>query len=130
MTSRRNWTPNNRPIPPARITSKSSMKSAPPAIPAMIELSFPAGFTSADLTLDVLNATFAKISSEGRAQPVLQEPSTTTTPILPATRALSRLPHRTINHYIHGSKLSLRLNLWLSNQALTSSRSGPARDRS
>ena len=37
-------------IPPERITCRSSMLSAPAAIPAMIELSFPAGFTPAETT--------------------------------------------------------------------------------
>jgi hypothetical protein len=32
-------------MPPDRITSKSSMLSAPAAMPAMIEVSFPAEFT-------------------------------------------------------------------------------------
>ena len=44
--------PNSRFIPPARIRSRSSMQSAPAAIPAMIEVSFPAGFTPAEATLE------------------------------------------------------------------------------
>jgi hypothetical protein len=32
-------------MPPEQITSKSSMQSAPAPIPAMIAVSFPAGFT-------------------------------------------------------------------------------------
>ena len=59
MNSRRNspnvagaYTPvNNRFIPPERITCKSSMLSALAAIPAMIEVAFPAGFTPAEPTL-------------------------------------------------------------------------------
>ena len=39
------------------------MQSAPAAIPAMIEVSFPAGFTPAEATLDVLNLTRSAISS-------------------------------------------------------------------
>ena len=42
--------PNSRGIPPERITSRSSMLSAPAAIPAMIEVSLPAGFTPAEAT--------------------------------------------------------------------------------
>jgi len=38
------------------------MQSAPAAIPAMIEVSFPAGFTPAEATLDVLNRTRSPIS--------------------------------------------------------------------
>ena len=65
VNSRRNWPsvagaytpPNSRGIPPERITSRSSMLSAPAAIPAMIEVSFPAGFAPAEATLDVLNLT-------------------------------------------------------------------------
>ena len=40
------------------------MLSAPAAIPATIEVSLPAGFTAADLTLLVLIATLAEISSD------------------------------------------------------------------
>src|SRR4051794_26226951 len=36
--------PNNRAIPPEPIKSKSSMQSAPAAIPVMTAVSFPAGF--------------------------------------------------------------------------------------
>jgi hypothetical protein len=40
------YTPaNTRGIPPCRITSRSSMLSAPAAMPATIEVSLPAGFT-------------------------------------------------------------------------------------
>lgn len=42
--------PNSRPIPPVRITPRSSILSAPAAIPAMIEVIFPAGFTAAERT--------------------------------------------------------------------------------
>jgi hypothetical protein len=51
-------------MPPDRITSKSSMLSAPAAMPAMIEVSFPAEFTPADLTLEVLNRTRSAISAD------------------------------------------------------------------
>ena len=58
VNSRGNWPnvaqaytpPNNRCIPPERITSRSSILSAPAAIPAMIEVSFGAGFTPAEAT--------------------------------------------------------------------------------
>jgi hypothetical protein len=43
------------------------MKSPLAAIPAMIELSLPAGFTPADSILVVLNATFAAINSDSPA---------------------------------------------------------------
>ena len=76
VNSRSNWptvaqayTPaNSRSMPPERITSRSSMQSAPAAIPAMIEVIFPAGFTPADVTLDVLNATRSPISSDRPAR--------------------------------------------------------------
>jgi hypothetical protein len=48
----------------ARITSRSSMQSAPPAIPATIAVSFPDGFTPAEATLEVLNLTRCPISSD------------------------------------------------------------------
>jgi len=44
------------------------MQSAPAAIPAMIELNLPAGFTPADLTRDCLIATLAEISSDSPAR--------------------------------------------------------------
>jgi hypothetical protein len=44
------------------------MLSAPAAIPAMIEVSFPAGFTPADLTLDDLNRTRCSISADNPAR--------------------------------------------------------------
>ena len=43
------------------------MQSAPAAIPAMIEVSFPAGFAPAEATLEDLNTTLSAISS---ARPV------------------------------------------------------------
>jgi len=55
-------------IPPERITSSSSMQSAPAAIPAMTEVSLPAGFTPADLTFVVLNVTRSPISSDRPAR--------------------------------------------------------------
>ena len=55
--------PNNRRMPPERITSRSSMQSAPAAIPAMIAVSFPAGFAPAEATLDVLNRTRCRRSA-------------------------------------------------------------------
>ena len=58
---------NNRVIPPERITCRSSMLSAPAAIPAMIELSFPAGFTPADATRVSPSATRSATSSDSPA---------------------------------------------------------------
>jgi hypothetical protein len=52
----------------ARITSRSSMLSAPAAIPAMIDVNLPAGFSAADLTLVVLIATLPEISSDRPAR--------------------------------------------------------------
>ncbi len=58
VNSRKNW-PNvagaytpvkSRFIPPERTTCRSSILSAPAAIPAVIELTFPAGFTPAEAT--------------------------------------------------------------------------------
>ena len=58
------YTPAERPvIPPERITSKSSMLSAPAAIPAMIEVTFPAGFTPAEATRRLTRAGPASASS-------------------------------------------------------------------
>ena len=69
LTQRRPYTPpNSRGIPPERITSRSSMLSAPAAIPAMIEVSFPAGFTPAEATFDTLNLTRCPISSDSPAR--------------------------------------------------------------
>jgi hypothetical protein len=51
-------------MPPERITSRSSMLSAPAAIPAMIEVSLPAGFTAADFTLVDWIATRSSISCD------------------------------------------------------------------
>src|SRR3954452_17483524 len=51
-------------MPPERITSKSSMQSAPAAIPAMIAVSFPGGFTAADLTREDLITTRSVTSSD------------------------------------------------------------------
>ena len=64
--------PNSRPIPPQRITSRSSMQSAPAAIPAMIEVSFPAGFAPAEATRQVLNTDpLARSAPPGRsARPI------------------------------------------------------------
>ena len=44
------------------------MLSASAAIPAMIEVSFPAGFAPAEATLDVLNRTRCPINSGGPAR--------------------------------------------------------------
>jgi hypothetical protein len=44
------------------------MLSAPAAIPAMIEVSLPAGFTAADLTFVSLNTTLAEINSDRPAR--------------------------------------------------------------
>jgi hypothetical protein len=55
---------NSRGIPPERIRSRSSMLSAPAAIPAMIEVSLPAGFAPADFTLVAPIATLPEISSD------------------------------------------------------------------
>jgi hypothetical protein len=60
--------PNSRRIPPERITSKSSMVSASAAIPARIEVNFPAGFTPAEATLVDLIATRCSISSDSPAR--------------------------------------------------------------
>ncbi len=51
-------------IPPARINSRSSMLSAPAAIPAMIEVSFPAGFTPAEATRVEATSTRSAINSD------------------------------------------------------------------
>jgi hypothetical protein len=61
---------NNRFNPPERITSKSSMQSAPHAIPAMIEVNFPTGFAPADLTFVASAAiwTFSPINSDRPAR--------------------------------------------------------------
>ncbi len=76
VNSRSNWPsvadaytpPNTRSMPPERITSRSSMHSAPAAIPAMIEVIFPAGFTPADATRDDLNPTRSAISPDSPAR--------------------------------------------------------------
>jgi hypothetical protein len=76
VNSRRNWpnvaqaytASNSNGIPPERITSRSSMLSAPAAIPAMIEVIFPAGFTAADLTRVASNATRSETSSDSPAR--------------------------------------------------------------
>jgi len=44
------------------------MLSAPAAIPAITEVSFPAGFTPADLTFAVRNTTRSEISSDNPAR--------------------------------------------------------------
>jgi hypothetical protein len=61
---RRVHSPNTRGIPPERIASRSSMLSAPGAIPAMIEVTFPARFTPADFTVVAVTATLFEISSD------------------------------------------------------------------
>ena len=55
-------------VPPARITSRSSMHSAPAAIPAMIDVSFPAGFTPAAATRVQRKRTRSPISSDKPAR--------------------------------------------------------------
>ncbi len=60
--------PNSRDMPPERTTSRSSIQSAPAAIPAMIEVTLAAGFTAADLTLVSVIETFAEISSDNSAR--------------------------------------------------------------
>ena len=72
VNSRRNcpnvvaaYTPaNNWDMPPERITSKSSMQSAPAAIPATIAATFPAGFAPAERTLVVRNVTLLATSPD------------------------------------------------------------------
>jgi hypothetical protein len=59
--------PNSSGMPPERITSRSSMLSAFAAIPAMIEVSFPAGFTPADATRLDSSLTRSAISSDSPA---------------------------------------------------------------
>ena len=49
--------PNRFFIPPARITSRSSMLSAPAPIPAITAVSFAAGFAAPDWIRDVVNDT-------------------------------------------------------------------------
>jgi hypothetical protein len=75
VNSRRNWpnvagadTPvNTRFTPPERTTCKSSMLSAPAAIHAMIEVSFPAGFTPADATRAEASPTRSQIRASSPA---------------------------------------------------------------
>ncbi len=55
---------NTRGAPPARSTFASSMLSAPHMIPAMIEVSLPAGFTAPDLTRVDGRSTCSPISLE------------------------------------------------------------------
>src|SRR5215207_1063112 len=55
---------NTRGVPPARNTSTSSMQSAPQAIPAMIEVSFPTGLTAPDFTRVDGRSTCSPINSE------------------------------------------------------------------
>jgi hypothetical protein len=57
--------------PTARITSRSSMPSARAAVPAMIELTLPAGFTAAEATRVVpgLVTTLADTRSDSPARP-------------------------------------------------------------
>jgi hypothetical protein len=76
VNPRRNWPnvahaytpPNSRDMPPERITSRSSMHSAPAAIPAIIDVSLPAGFTAADFTLLCFIATLLAINSDRPAR--------------------------------------------------------------
>ena len=76
VNSRRNWpsvagayTPaKHRGIPPERITSRSSILSAPAAIPATIEVILPAGFAPAEATLVEPTATLPETSSERPAR--------------------------------------------------------------
>jgi hypothetical protein len=76
VNSGRNWPSvagaytwsNRRGIPPDLIRSRSSMQSAPAAIPAMIEPSLPAGFTPAEATLVVLIATLPATSPDRPAR--------------------------------------------------------------
>jgi hypothetical protein len=75
VNSRRNWpgvagayTPaNSRFMPPERIICRSSMLSAPAAIPAMIEATLPAGFTPAEATRVRPSRTRPSTSSESPA---------------------------------------------------------------
>jgi hypothetical protein len=57
--------------PTARITSRSSMPSAPAAVPAMIDLTLPAGFTAAEATRVVPGSvtTLAETRSDSPARP-------------------------------------------------------------
>ena len=67
---------NTRGVPPARSTLTSSMLSAPHIIAAMIEVSFPAGFTAPDFTRADGRSTCSSINSE---RPVCSASSSTGT---------------------------------------------------
>ena len=67
---------NTRGVPPARSTLTSSMLSAPHVIPAMIEVSLPAGFTAPDFTRVDGRSTYSPISRE---RPVCSASSSTGT---------------------------------------------------
>jgi len=54
-------------IPPERITSRSSMLSAPAAIPAMTEVSFGVGLAAPDFTRSLVNRTCSSNSRESPA---------------------------------------------------------------
>lgn len=69
-------------MPPDRSTSKSSMQSAPAAIPPMIEVSFPTGFTPAERTRVVPILTFEAINSN--------RPAASARPITGASPACDR----------------------------------------
>ena len=60
--------PNNFAIPPVRTTPRSSIQSAPAAIPATTVVNFPAGFTPAELTRVAPRSTFSSISSDSPAR--------------------------------------------------------------
>jgi hypothetical protein len=56
--------PKQARIPPERTASRSSMLSAPAAIPATIVVSLPAGFTPAEATRVSPSATLSSIRSD------------------------------------------------------------------
>ena len=56
--------PNSFFIPPDRITSRSSILSAPAAIPAIIEVSFGVGLAAPDLTRSLVNRTRSSSSTD------------------------------------------------------------------
>jgi hypothetical protein len=60
--------PNSFFIPPERITSRSSMLSAPAAIPAMTEVSFGVAFAAPDFTRSLVNRTCASSSADRPAR--------------------------------------------------------------
>jgi hypothetical protein len=59
--------PNTFFIPPERITTRSSMLSAPAAIPAMIEVSFGVAFAAPDLIRSSMNRTCSSNSRDNPA---------------------------------------------------------------